>query len=268
MARLQILQLPEGAGDERPPFVLVVDQYQPLRYVAGIGQEEQVVDEFEGLAEKIGARGVIVFWEPVEIPANETPPVATNPAEGDDQTAALIHAHEQSRLALCGALLLSLGSTWEQITKAAAEGQRELADFYRKLDEVADALGLVLGSGPAKDWDDIRAAVAGLRKERDEARQWARHGYEIGQRHCGWTDHGVAPAWLTDGWPPHIDSCEHLKQAAEFDEALTRVRNLSTEPEAMNAQQEHPSIWRHGYHCGVLAAKSATRPRNDPAHGG
>jgi len=61
-------------------------------------------------------------------------------------------------------------------------------------------------------------------QERDEARQWARHGYEIGQKHCGWSDHGVAPAWLTEGWPPHIDSCEHLKQMAEFDEALARVR--------------------------------------------
>lgn len=34
--------------------------------------------------------------------------------------------------------------------------------------------------------------------ERDEARMWARHGYEIGQRSCTWTDHGVAPAWLTE----------------------------------------------------------------------
>ncbi|MGW0014743.1 hypothetical protein ACWDVX_33955 [Streptomyces tendae] len=61
-----------------------------------------------------------------------------------------------------------------------------------------------------------------------EARQWARHGYEIGQSHCGWSDHGVAPTWLTEGWPPHIDTCEHLKQMAEFDEALTRVRALAT----------------------------------------
>lgn len=59
-----------------------------------------------------------------------------------------------------------------------------------------------------------------------EARSWARHGYEIGQRHCGWSDHGVAPAWLTDGWPPHIEACEHAARAAEYDTALTRVRDL------------------------------------------
>jgi hypothetical protein len=30
---------------------------------------------------------------------------------------------------------------------------------------------------------------------------WARHGYEIGQRSNTWSDHGVAPAWLTDNQP-------------------------------------------------------------------
>lgn len=36
-----------------------------------------------------------------------------------------------------------------------------------------------------------------LYAELDEARMWARHGYEIGQRSCTWSDYGVAPAWLT-----------------------------------------------------------------------
>lgn len=114
---------------------------------------------------------------------------------------------------------------------------------------------------------ELKAAsevIKRLTADREEARMWARHGYEIGQKHCGWTDHGVAPDWLTEGWPPHIDNCEHLQQMAEFDEALTRVRNLPTEPEVMNAAQEHPSVWRHGYHCGVLAAKAAARPRDEP----
>jgi hypothetical protein len=51
-----------------------------------------------------------------------------------------------------------------------------------------------------------------------EARMWARHGYEIGQRHCCWSDYGVAPAWLTEGWPTHFDSCEK-GLAAEEDHA-------------------------------------------------
>lgn len=71
MARLQILELPEGAGDDRPPFVLVIDEYIPQRYVMAGGAEFKASEPFEGVAEKIGARAVLVFEEAVEIPANE-----------------------------------------------------------------------------------------------------------------------------------------------------------------------------------------------------
>lgn len=160
---------------------------------------------------------------------------------------------------------------------------------------------------------ELKAAsevVKRLTADREEARQWARHGYEIGQRHCGWSDHGVAPDWLTEGWPRSFDSCEHLKRAAELEQAegirkrvakeckaallealgmdptrdwddirnaaaglrkerdtqarvIERVRNLPTEPELMNSEQEHPNVWIHGYKCGVLAAKAATRLRDE-----
>ena len=73
---------------------------------------------------------------------------------------------------------------------------------------------------------ELTERVESTQRQRDEARTWARHGYEIGQRHCGWSDHGVAPAWLTEGWPRAFDSCEHLQQMAEFDTALSRVRAL------------------------------------------
>jgi hypothetical protein len=39
-----------------------------------------------------------------------------------------------------------------------------------------------------------------LRRELDEARMWAKHGYEIGQRSATWSDHGVAPRWLIDSY--------------------------------------------------------------------
>lgn len=74
MARLQILELPKGDGDERPPFILVVDEYEPTRYVLGIGEDESIpVNPFEGVAERIGARQVLVFEETVDIPANDVP---------------------------------------------------------------------------------------------------------------------------------------------------------------------------------------------------
>ncbi|WP_327222994.1 hypothetical protein OG229_02300 [Streptomyces platensis] len=68
MARLQILELPEGAGDDRPPFALVIDQYEPPPYP---GEPEP--SPFDGIAEKIGARAILVFEETIDIPANEIP---------------------------------------------------------------------------------------------------------------------------------------------------------------------------------------------------
>jgi hypothetical protein len=77
MARIQILELPtEHHGDDMvTPFVLVVDEYVPERYVIGLdqGDQPQPIDQFEGVAQKIGARAVLVFEETVEIPANEVP---------------------------------------------------------------------------------------------------------------------------------------------------------------------------------------------------
>lgn len=71
MARLQILELPEGSGDDRPPFVLVVDQSPPQRIVLGQG-DSPVRDYWQDIAAQIGARGVIVTAETVDVPANDT----------------------------------------------------------------------------------------------------------------------------------------------------------------------------------------------------
>ncbi|WP_328336744.1 hypothetical protein [Streptomyces violaceus] len=69
MARLQILELPEGSGDDRPPFLLVVDQvprdepaFEALRRDLNDGD----------LVQRIGARAVLVFEDTIDIPANDT----------------------------------------------------------------------------------------------------------------------------------------------------------------------------------------------------
>lgn len=191
MARLQILELPESSNDDRPPFVLVIDQVS--EHSAMFDAELGVWPSFKA---DTGCRHILVTTETIHIHVDKTVRQAVTPPVADST---------------------------------------DLAEAK----QLAEAL--------------------------EEARSWARHGYEIGQKHCGWTDHGVVPDWLTEGWPRAFDTCEHLKQMAEFDEALTRVRNVPTEPEFMAAQQEHPSVWRHGYHCGVLAAKSAIRPRSEKA---
>jgi hypothetical protein len=68
--RLQILELPEGADDDRPPFILVVDQSPPQRIMIGPDQAP-VADYWHDLADRIGARGVLVTPETIDIPANE-----------------------------------------------------------------------------------------------------------------------------------------------------------------------------------------------------
>lgn len=224
MARLQILELPGvfvGEASETP-FVLVVDEYMPQRYILGLGQNDhpEPVDEFAGVAEQVGARGILVFQETVDIPANDT-------------TAYLQQVAEET------------GATIGKITSAfnAQQLADERTDIARDMDRLAkrrDGLADALGYDRDGSWDALLTATAAMRAEltraenardhlrndRDEARSWARHGYEIGQKHCSWTDHGVAPAWLTEGWPPHIESCEHLQLAAQCDEAISRVRSL------------------------------------------
>ncbi|MGW2090022.1 hypothetical protein [Streptomyces sp. NPDC001880] len=58
MARLQILELPEGADDDRPPFILVVDQCPPQRIP--LGASTSWGDHWQDIADKIGARTAIV----------------------------------------------------------------------------------------------------------------------------------------------------------------------------------------------------------------
>ncbi|NED75391.1 hypothetical protein G3I51_24315 [Streptomyces sp. SID9944] len=71
MARLQILELPAGSNDDQPPFLLVIDEYVARRYITGLDQPEPV-SEFDGVAEKTGARALLVFEDTIDIPANDT----------------------------------------------------------------------------------------------------------------------------------------------------------------------------------------------------
>lgn len=187
MARLQILELPSGSGDDRPAFILVVDECVPQRIA--LGADATYGDYWQALADRVGARGVIVTPETVEIPANGP---AVEP-EADDVSEA-----DYTEMATAVRRALGIDIT---------EGKPDVA-------------GWLLAA--CRELEKSEAARAHVRRERAEARQ----------------------------------------QVAEYDEALTRVRALSTESEFMNAEQEHPAIWRHGYRCGVLVAQSAACPRD------
>jgi hypothetical protein len=69
MARLQILELPtEHRGDDMvTPWVLVIDE-------AETGPDGELImkpNDWEGMREHLGARGVLIFEETVQIPANQ-----------------------------------------------------------------------------------------------------------------------------------------------------------------------------------------------------
>jgi hypothetical protein len=179
---LQILQLPEGASDDRPPFVLVVDQHFPLRYVHGLGgeREPEPVDEFAGVADQIGARGVLIFREPVEIPANDPLPVPEDPERAG--TTQIVYAHERTRLDLCSALLLSGDTTWRKLVEATAERQRTVARLFRQLDRVRELperpeAMAVNPEQPHAYMDGYAAGVrAAKRAAQNERPQTAEHG--------------------------------------------------------------------------------------------
>lgn len=207
MARLQILELPEGSRDERSPFVLVVDQYEPRRYMLGLDQTEQPIDEFDGIAEKIGARGVLVFAETVEIPANDTTAYLTTseeraePARADERA---IQAEEKLKAFMD--------------RRHGVENERKTA--------LLDALRM----DRTRDWDDIRNAAAGLRKQRD-AQAAELEQLRAGEE-SGW-DHSIVP---TPGqyiarWN-QVTPEKRLSMAAEIIEGMKRSSECLMEDHA------------------------------------
>ncbi|MEC4016111.1 hypothetical protein [Streptomyces sp. H27-D2] len=212
MARLQILELPEGTEDDRPPFVLVVDQCEPRRYITGLDQPEPV-NEFDGIAERIGARGVIVTPETVDIPANET----------FVQTEPLLRAGEFPN---------------------SDEAQRTA----KERDELHAELGLASGQLHSAALAAIRGKHANIRElikraeqteaDRDEARTWARHGYETGQPvgpdgqplFQAQIDHSIEEA--TADLVSAINRADERTDIARLRAELDRLRGESTKPDA------------------------------------
>lgn len=75
--------------------------------------------------------------------------------------------------------------------------------------------------------DEAIDALAAAEQQTAEARTWARHGYEIGQRSCLWADHGVAPAWLTEGWPLHFEADPLLEENLKLECALATAQEAA-----------------------------------------
>ncbi len=131
MARIQILELPEGASDDRPPFALIIDQASEST-IDALGLNTQHLSILEAaqqnlqfsLAEQLGARVVLVFEETIEIPTKddglrETPASTGRRPDPADDTCAAWAGERDERARTCtlragheGAHLDPSGSLW------------------------------------------------------------------------------------------------------------------------------------------------------------
>lgn len=283
MARLQILELPEvfvGEASETP-FVLIVDQYEPPPYPGDINEAAP----YDGIAEKIGARAVLVFEDTIEIPANDIPALVDEPfktsveewAAGTNETIArLIDAingktkrpnsnptprPDGGALPADAHYEMTIDGkpvTWthaDELRARAVDAAQERTDIARDMDRLAkwkNDLTDALGMDPLRDWDDIRNAAAGLRKERDaqaETLERMRAGEEPV------TDERVAPTpgqWIWK-WNratpekrldmaaqifnamPRANTClleDHEAQIARLRDELARLRGETAQPDA------------------------------------
>ncbi|MET9909695.1 hypothetical protein ABZZ74_23320 [Streptomyces sp. NPDC006476] len=186
MARLQILELPEGSGDERPPYLIVVDQV-PRDEPAFEALRRDLADN--DIAARIGAQGVLVFEDAIDIPANETPlgpdgyPLFLRDAREPD---GLRLAHERAGIT------------------------RDMDRLAKWKNELLDALGM----DRTRDWDDIRNAAAGLRNQRDaqgaaieRVRQLHKPVFHRGQEICWECSAYDFVGKTTDNAPIAYDQC-------------------------------------------------------------
>ncbi|MER7623935.1 hypothetical protein [Streptomyces sp. NPDC126503] len=195
MARLQILELPEGVNDDRPPFILVIDQMPTDE--TGFDALRRDLGTPDDLLERIGARAVLVFEDTIDIPANDTS-VYLRDGEAEEQ-AEPQRADERAIQA-------------EEKLKAFME-KRYAIELERRA-SLTDALGV----DRLRDWDDIHNAASGLRKQRgtlakaiERVNNLHRPVEHRGQVICWECSDYDFPGQTTDSPPVLYDQCATLR---------------------------------------------------------
>ncbi|MFF2100971.1 hypothetical protein [Streptomyces sp. NPDC058202] len=234
MARLQILELPEGAGDDRAPFVLVVDQ-MPTDDAAF---DQLRTDLSDDVAARIGARAVLAFEGGIEIPANDT---SAYRAADQPETRVMLGDREVANVVAPDALRMRVANQDRDLNarealidahrvEADARVAKFVDDSWRIQQERKTALLDALGMDRTRDWDDIRNAAAGLRKQRD-AQATELEQLRAGEE-SGW-DHSIVP---TPGqyiarWN-QVTPEKRLSMAAEIIEGMKRSSECLMEDHA------------------------------------
>ncbi|MFJ7998955.1 hypothetical protein ACIQ7D_17665 [Streptomyces sp. NPDC096310] len=219
MARLQILELPEGEGDRRPPFLLVIDQVDDEL-------AEDIAHWPGDIAKRGGAQHVLCFPGTIDIPANEI--TLSDATDGNVVRLRVEPRLEGFREKVEEEVLYAQG----KVTRAA-DGLRlahERTDIARDMGRLANhkaAITDALGMDRLRDWGDIRNAAAGLRKQCDargdaieRVRDLHRPVEHRGQTIC-WECSGYDfPGQTTDRAPVAYDQCGTL-QALNGDQGQT-----------------------------------------------
>jgi hypothetical protein len=198
MARLQILELPEGANDDRPPFILVVDEWD----VDSLEASTILNEYWDAFGKKIGARGVLFVDRTIDIPANDT-------------TAYLRDSEQVERA--------EPGRTDERARQAEEKLKTFMEKRYAIEQERKASLTDALGIDRLRDWDDIRNAAAALRRERDAQAAAAQRVRDLhrpvehrGQTICWACSDYDFPGQTTDSPPVAYDQCLTLKALAGY----------------------------------------------------
>lgn len=227
MARLQILELPEGASDERAPFVLVIDQYEPTQGPFGAEEPLPLADD---LAEKIGARTVLVFETTVDIPANETPvgpdgyPVRLR-VEGDFEQ---FREQVQAEATAASNVLAGTRHTAEQYSDRPPHQYSDGGQQAREDGRAAFARSI--GMSPLSSWNDMGDQIRQIRDHLGNAETRLKYAREALIKDGYFTADEIGPdiaPRLTEWLSHHRQYVENFQSRALA--AQERIRGILAE---------------------------------------
>lgn len=151
MARLQILELPEGAGDDRPPFILVVDEWD----IDSIDAHTALSAYWDDFARKIGARASLLVDRTIDIPANDTSAFTQPPAA--------LHLDGRE-------------------VPGVVDEDDEPEDWHGILQTRRRQLAKALGINPLTDWHDILRAATNLHTQHAAMRDGIKRVHRLPER--------------------------------------------------------------------------------------
>lgn len=273
MARLQILQLPQGAADDRPPFALIIDQ---VTYDEG-GSFVDGAESLNAFALKAGARASAVFHSvTVDLPANaptSLPLLSAGMDVGDPKLAELVLRTLGIEL-VPGSVPLdeALHNACRQLEKseAARERLRRRVDQAERRCEELRAESLRRGKVKLEYAERVRQLETAIRRalgicgdQGSDVQDVLRPVLDAAQDDLLSRRDALLDAVGLDrtrDWDDIVNVASGLRKGRDARAAaLERVRSLPDQPEVMDSQHPDPSGYLHGYKVAIGDAKRAAR---------